>query len=112
MSCLWKLFSKKQPERPKVLTDSKVKNPLNLDMIYDDLVTLQAMESALISNLVSIHYNLEETKKRVAIEFQKGHSQAAKDALAKRVMLAERKKLFETRLQRVQTKLKEIKSPK
>ncbi len=109
MSCLWKFFSKKQRKNtPIILSDSNVSNPLNLDELSDDITVLKATEFALIKSLVSIHYTLEESKKRVATEFRKGSSKKAQNALAKRVILGEQKKLFEGRLQRVQAKLNKM----
>ena len=112
MSCIWNLFSKKEKLPKRKPTDSRVQNPLNQDVAYADKLTLESMEAALLQNLVSLHYKLEEAKERVRIEFQKGSSPAAKEALARRTLLAERKKLLETRLKNVQEKLQEIKAAK
>ena len=109
MSCIWKIFSKK--EMPKKPTVSKVENPLNRN-VSDDILSLQAMEETLLQTLVSLHYKLEEAKVRVRNEFQSGNSSRAKDALARRAVLADREKLLEFRLKKVQEKIKEIRAAK
>ncbi len=109
MGRYWCCFQKKEENpQPIVLQDLRIQNPLNLDELPTNLSDLRAMEGALMSHLVSLHYKLEEAKKTVRYEFQTGNSNRAKEALAKRAVLAERKQLFESRLQRVQARLKEI----
>lgn len=102
-------FQKKKVEKPIVISDPKVQtNPLNLDELPETLHDLQIMEGALISHLVSLHYKLEETKGQLSRSFQKGDSLRGKEALAKRVVLTDKKRLFEKRLERVQVRIKEI----
>lgn len=103
-------FQKKKEPSPKILTDAKVINPLNLDELPNSLMELRALEGALINYLVSIHYKLEEAKGQVREAFQRGHSVRGKEALAKRVILSEKQKLFEKRLHRVQARIQEIKN--
>ena len=104
MSCIWRLFAKKEKH-----SDVRIQNPLYLNDIPDDIITLRAIEATIIDNLISIHYKIDEIKKKIAYEFQNGHSNSAKEALAWRAYLAERKRFFETRLARVQQKMQEIK---
>ncbi len=105
MSCLWKCWKKQTPIKPIVLADAKVENPLNLNEIPNTVVELRAVEGALIHHLISIHYKIEDTKRRIAIEFQSGRTDRARALIAKNTHLFERKMLFETRLDRVQKKL-------
>ncbi len=105
MSCLWKCWEKQNPIPPSVLPDAKVENPLNLNEIPNTVVELRAFEGALIHHLISIHYKIEDTKRRIAIEFQSGRTDRARALIAKNTHLFERKMLFETRLERVQKKL-------
>ena len=111
MSCLWSCFASK-PKRtlgPRILSDPKISNPLNLDdIVYSDSATLKAMEHALVDHLILIETHLTETKKIISTEFRRGASKRAHDALAKRVVLTERKKIYEARLERVRAKLAEI----
>lgn len=110
MSCIWTCFTKTRAPQPKILKDSRIlSNPLNLgDIPYTDSVTLRAMEGALMDNLISIHYKLEETKENIKYTLQKGPSERVKENLGRRAVLTERKRIFEARLARVQAKLKEI----
>jgi hypothetical protein len=104
MSCLWKYW-KKKPTKPIVLPDAKVDNPLNLNEIPSTVFELRAFEGALIGHLVSIHYNIEDTKMKVANEFRAGRSDRARALIAKNTYLLERKMLFENRLEKVRKNL-------
>ncbi len=115
MSCLWTCFQSKKPSKslgPRILSDPKMVNPLHLEPIPNDIPTLQAMEHAIIENLLLIDNRLVEAKKRVADEFRKGASSRAQDALAKRAVLAERKRLYESKLQKIQSQLANLRSTK
>jgi hypothetical protein len=105
MSCLWTLCWKKKGANPVILSDAKVENPLRLNEVPTTEIELRAFEEALISNLVSLHYSIEETKKKVGIEFRNGRTDRARALIAKNTHLLERKMLFENRLERVQKNL-------
>lgn len=107
MSCLWKLFQRKTPNptRQTSNADIRITSPLYLDTFPNDTVTLQAIEAVLIDNLISIHYKLERVKENVTYSLNRGHSSKVKDALAKRAVLTEQKKIYEARLARVQLRL-------
>lgn len=106
MWCIFTIFQKKKKENR--LLDSRIENPLNLDELPDDLTHLKAIESVLIDYLISIHYEIEKAKQLVGKEFRKGSSDKARGALANRLLLSEKKKLFERRLERVQEKIVSI----
>jgi hypothetical protein len=108
MWCIFTLFHKKKPLEPRVLVDPKVNNPLNLDELPDTLSQLKILESVLVDHLVSLHYEIERAKSLVGKEFKKGSSERGRNALANRVILSEKKKLFEKRLERVQEKIRVI----
>ena len=106
MSCIWKIFSgKTKSKKPMILTDTKVQNPLYLDEMPINEIELNAWEAALIDNLVSIHYKIEETKIKIANEFQAGRTDRARALIAKNSYLLERKMLFENRLEKVRKNL-------
>ncbi len=105
MSCLWTCWKKQTPLKPIVLQDTKIENPLHLEAIPSTSVELKAWEGALIDQLVSVHYKIEETKYKIGNEFRAGRTDRARALIAKNSYLLERKLLFEQRLQRVQKKL-------
>ena len=84
-------------------------SPLNLDELPDTLSSLRGLEAALLDHLVSIHYQLEDTKAKIKASFDAPPEQK-NQLLAKRYMLSERKKLFQSRLEKAQAKMKEIKA--
>jgi hypothetical protein len=107
MSCIWNLFRKKN--NPSI-TDLRIRNPLNLDEVPDDIHMLRAIEATLIDNLISIHYILEQSKENVKYLIQKGYTQRLQDAIAQRTVAMERKRVLESRLQRIQARLAEMKA--
>ena len=106
MSCIWNLFqTKPKPERKAEL---RIINPLDLDELPDTKFHLQAHEAAIMDRLTSLHYLIEETKAKIGVAMQKGNADRARELLAKKSILTEKKKLFEKRLRNVQEKLQEI----
>lgn len=106
MFCLWNLcWSQPTPQKPLVISDPKVVNPLYLEELPTTEIELKAFEGALIQNLISIHYKIEEIKKKVANEFRNGKTDQARALIAKKSHLLERKMFFEKRLEKVQKNL-------
>ena len=104
MACLFKFFTPK-PKQPDLRMTT---SPLNLDEIPNTLLQLRAMEGALLDYLVSIHYQLEDTKAKLKASSTNRTIEETNQLLAKRYMLTERKRLFQTRLQKVQMKTQQI----
>ncbi len=88
-----------------ILTDTKVQNPLYLDEMPASEIELIAWEGALIDQLVSLHYKIEETKIKIGKEFRSGRTDRARALIAKNSYLLERKMLYENRLERVRKNL-------
>lgn len=109
MSCIWQLFTRKRDKKSsstRILIDEKHENPICISNIPDTIPELKIVEGALISNLVTLHYSLEETKKQIAVQAGDTPSKRLLDLLAKRRHLSERKLYFEQQLKKVQIKLK------
>ena len=108
MSCIWNLCFKPPPRQlPKPTV--KVENPLILeDYDYNDKVTLQAMESAIIDMLIAVHYGIEDTKLKVANGMRSGSSDQVRALLAKKSHLLDKKFLLEKKLEKVQAKLRAL----
>ena len=102
MSCLWKCFTIKEP-----LPNIRIPVTLNLDEVPETLLELRAYEMALIDQLVSIHYQIEDTKSKIS-HMVDIHSEEAKYLLRKRMVLTEKRKVQEKRLQKIREKLKEV----
>ncbi len=106
MSCLFKLFkSKAKPNQPDLRI---ITTPLNLDEIPENPLYLRALEATLLDTLVSIHYQLEDTKAKIRASSTTRSIEETNQLLAKRYTLTEKKKLFLTRLEKVKLKIKEI----
>lgn len=78
-----------------------------MDELPTSLNKLQAHEGALLDILVSIHYQLEDVKSKLE------HPGVNKNELiGKRFQLAEKKRLFESRLEKARNQIKEIQGQK
>jgi hypothetical protein len=106
MACLFKFFTTKPKQQQPDLRMTT--SPLNLDELPDGLFQLRALEGALLDHLVSIHYQLEDTKAKLRSSSTTRTIEETNQLLGKRYTLFERKKLFQTRAQKVQAKIKEI----
>lgn len=106
MSCFnrFNCFSKPNVQKP----DLRIYSPLNLDELPNTILELQAFEAATIDILVSLHYQLEDVKSK--LENLTTLTPEKNELLAKRFRIAEKKKVFDTRLQKIQAKMKEIKA--
>jgi hypothetical protein len=91
-----------------VISDPKVVNPLYLEELPNTYTELKAYEGAFIENLISLHYKIEETKKKLGVEFRSGRTDRARALIAKNSYLLERKMFFEKRLEKVQNKIKAL----
>jgi hypothetical protein len=104
MSCLFKLFRKKQRPEPEFQSV----NPLNLDEFPDTRMELEAFEGALVDTLVSIHYRILQMKENIRDAIQMGYSNRARDSIARLTVLKEKKQICEKRLDTVRKKLQDL----
>lgn len=109
MSCIWNLCFKPPPRQlPKPTV--KVENPLILeDYDYNDKITLQAMESAIIDMLIAVHYGIEDAKTKLANGMRSGSTEHVRAFLAKKSHLLDKKFLLEQKLSKIQAKLRSLK---
>lgn len=105
MSCLWKLFTKQKPVKKEIDSNLRIINPLNLDELPDSVVELRAHEGAIIDQLISIHYQLQSVKQKLQSLMKHGSNESVRHLLGKKMMLIEKRKMLERRLQKIQEKL-------
>jgi len=108
MSCLWTCWSDPKPRKPIVISDPKVVNPLYLEELPNTLSELRVYEGVIINNLISLHYKIEETKKKLGVEFRSGRTDRARALIAKNSYIMERKMFLEKKLEKVQNKIKAL----
>jgi hypothetical protein len=91
-----------------VISDPKVVNPLYLEELPNTLSELRVYEGVIINNLISLHYKIEETKKKLGVEFRSGRTDRARALIAKNSYIMERKMFLEKKLEKVQNKIKAL----
>ncbi len=104
MSCIWNLCKK----QTHIVPDQRISNPLNLDELPKTKMELQIYETVMIDRLVSIHYQIEDTKTKMIHAIRSQENEKSRELLQKKTALVEKKRLFERRLSTVRSKLKEF----
>lgn len=91
--------------KKETLPNLRISNPLDLDELPESVVELRAHEAAIIDHLISIHYQLQSVKQKLQSHMKQGSNESARLLLGKQMMLTEKRKVMERRLQKVQEKL-------